>query len=313
MRVLCFGAMNMDKLAHCHRPFQQAVSNPVTSRFTAGGVGFNIARTMKKLGIDSHMVSCVGDDPDGRYLLDLAKKWQMSRELIEISKTRLTATYTAVLDTNGELAVGLSEMDIYERLTVERLEPQLSKFQEFDYWIIEANIPQATIDWLVEHKGDSQIFAAPVSVIKSERWMNAIIHVDFWISNRVEAEMVSGIKVKDLESAHDAATLIAARGPKQVVITLGAEGVYTLGAHGEGYWTIPQTRVYDVNGAGDSFFAALCASHISGESFKDSIDVGLAVASLTTEYDGPVCEELTSEMVKQRLQEIPQPRFFNEE
>ncbi|MDX1738130.1 MAG: PfkB family carbohydrate kinase, partial [Alphaproteobacteria bacterium] len=71
--ILCFGAMHMDKLARCHREFMPGVSNPVSSSFAVGGVGFNIARNIRLRGVDVGMVSITGDDPDGRYVKEIAK------------------------------------------------------------------------------------------------------------------------------------------------------------------------------------------------------------------------------------------------
>ncbi|WP_420549028.1 carbohydrate kinase family protein [Curvivirga sp.] len=305
--ILVFGAMHMDKLAHCIRPFMAGVSNPVKSEFAVGGVGFNIARNLKQRRLNIGMVSCVGEDPDGRYVKKSAEEWSINIHLVQVSKRKPTATYTAILNNDGELAAGLSEMDIYDLLSVERLEPYLKDFYRYPYWVIDANLPAETIEWLGKHKGDSKILAAPVSVVKAERWQLALENADVWIGNGTEATVLSGVLVNDAESAQIAADKLITMGPKLAVITLAADGVVVSSEKTRGHWFIPPTEVKDVNGAGDSFFAGFTAALSKGFGVEKAASMGISVASLTTENDGPVIKDLSDEMIEARMRQLPDP------
>jgi ribokinase len=78
--------------------------------------------------------------------------------------------------------------------------------------------------------------------------------------NKTEAEMLTGIKVKNISSAHQAAQKIRDRGVETVIITLGNKGALVL--H-EGLFThIPAVAVkaVDTTAAGDVFNGALAVS-----------------------------------------------------
>ena len=63
---------------------------------------------------------------------------------------------------------------------------------------------------------------APASSLSNSFLMN----VHTILPNRIEAEMLSGIKVMNIESAHRAAQAIGEKGIENVVITLGKDGAY---------------------------------------------------------------------------------------
>ncbi len=306
-KILCFGAMHMDRLAKCIRPFMVGVSNPVSSDFAVGGVGFNICRNLKNRGQKVAMVSCVGNDPDGSYVNAMAKEWDIQNDLVLVSEDCPTATYTAILNNDGELAAGLSEMAIYDLLTIEKIEENLSQFYEYPFWVIDANLPAEAIKWLVEHKQDSKILAAPVSMAKAERWAQSLAGIDYWIGNDTEATILSGILVNDVESAKIAADKLCSLGPEVAVITLAADGVVMASKDILGHWSIPPTNVVDVNGAGDSFFAGFTSTIADGGSLEKAVCVGVGIASLTTEYSGPVRLDLSDEMLKEKISHMPKP------
>lgn len=305
--ILVFGAMHMDKLVHCIRPFMTGVSNPVNSEFAVGGVGFNIARNLQQRRLKIGMVSCVGDDPDGRYVKRVAEEWSINIHLVQLSKLMPTAAYTAILNNDGELAAGLSEMDVYKRLTVERLKPYLEDLHRWPYWVIDANLPAETIEWLGKNKGNCKIFAAPVSVVKAERWQAALEYTDVWIGNSTEATVLSGVSVADVEAAQDAADKLVTMGPQIAVVTMAAEGVVVASETTRGHWLIPPTDVKDVNGAGDSFFAGFTAALSKGFTVEKAVAMGISVASLTTEHDGPVIKDLKDEMIEDRMRQLSNP------
>lgn len=305
--ILCFGAMHMDKLARCLRPFMRGVSNPVSSDYAVGGVAFNIARNLKLRGCHVGMVSRIGDDPDGRYVKDQSREWKIENDLVVSSSSEPTATYTAILDNDGELAAGLSEMDIYDHVSVNNISAQLDAYRAWPYWVVDANLPSETLQWLGQNKGESKLLSAPVSVAKAERWNQALKDVDIWIGNGTEATILSGVLVNDIASAKVAAEKLCSLGPSVAVVTLAGDGVVIWSKNLAGHWSIPPTNVRDVNGAGDSFFAGFSSSLAKGKKLEQAVITGISVASLTAENDGPVSLDLTDKKLHARMALVPTP------
>ena len=104
--------------------------------------------------------------------------------------------------------------------------------------------------------------------------------------NEVEAEELTGVPVTDKESADRAAQEFFAKGVQNVLITLGARGVY-LNAGGVSE-ILPAYRVnaVDTTGAGDAFNGGLIAALAEGKSLHDAALFANALAALSVQRLG---------------------------
>ena len=104
--------------------------------------------------------------------------------------------------------------------------------------------------------------------------------------NETEAEELTGIAVKDLESADRAAKVIFEKGVQNVLITLGGKGVY-LNTAGKSE-IIPAYRVnaIDTTGAGDAFNGGLLTGLAEGKSLRDAAQFANALAAISVQRIG---------------------------
>jgi ribokinase len=101
--------------------------------------------------------------------------------------------------------------------------------------------------------------------------------------NRSEASRLSGIEVKDLASAREAAKVILDRGPQSVIITLGGDG--SLVYDGQEFTFIEATKVeaVDTTAAGDTFNGVLATMVAEGRNLIDAArEASLAAAISVT-------------------------------
>ncbi|WP_288349697.1 carbohydrate kinase family protein [uncultured Thalassospira sp.] len=300
--ILCFGAAHFDRTLQCTGHYIPAASNPVrTLHRKPGGVARNIAVHLRLLGNNVAMLGAVGDDGDGEHVIAaLADLGIDTRRMIKL-EGKHTAGYTAVLDETGELAMGMMDAEVYDLLTIDRLAPHLSNFQAWPWWLIDANLPAQTIAWLAENKGTAKICAATVSPSKAVRFKDVLGKLDLLITNRAEAQILTGIEINDKSQAKTAIELLRGKGVPDVIITLGATGVVSSTGLETSFWSPLPTRVRDVNGAGDAFYSGFLASYAKpGNSFDAAIASGLAMASLTAETDGTTVWNLTQDAVSSR-------------
>ena len=108
---------------------------------------------------------------------------------------------------------------------------------------------------------------APASSLSNSFLMN----VHTILPNRIEAEMLSGIKVMNIESAHRAA---------QAIGEIGKDGAYV--KEKDEYTMIPAKEVetIDTTGAGDVFCGAFSVCLSEGHSLAKSVKFANAAAAI---------------------------------
>lgn len=121
---------------------------------------------------------------------------------------------------------------------------------------------------------------------------------DILVPNEPEAELLTGIAVKDRDSAAKAARALQERGVKTVVITLGAQGAYALRPDGtEILVEAPPVKAVDTTGAGDCFIGSFSYFLAQGQGMEPAMRRACVVAAKSVTRHGtqtsfPTCGDL---------------------
>jgi ribokinase len=115
--------------------------------------------------------------------------------------------------------------------------------------------------------------------------------------NETEAELLTGIPVKDLISAEKAANMLLNKGVQHVIITLGAEGALYKTAFETEHIPVAKVVAQDTTAAGDCFNGALVVGLSEGMDFPEAIRFACKAASISVTRLGaqasmPKLEEL---------------------
>ncbi len=89
--------------------------------------------------------------------------------------------------------------------------------------------------------------------------------------NETEAELLTGIKVKDEKTARKAAKVLREKGVDIVVITMGAMGAFVLSEEEDQLIHGPRVKAVDTTAAGDTFNGALVVGLSEGMSLVAAI------------------------------------------
>ncbi|MGZ4106327.1 MAG: carbohydrate kinase family protein, partial [Tumebacillaceae bacterium] len=87
---------------------------------------------------------------------------------------------------------------------------------------------------------------------------------------------------------------------KQVVITLGSEGVCAVGKQVNRHFSALNAQVQDVTGAGDALIAGFLYAYTQGYMPEDCIECGIAAATLTIECGETVDPHLTPQRLNEK-------------
>lgn len=289
--IVCVGGAVLDRKYRAKAPIVPATSNPANGFRSFGGVGRNICENLARLGANPAFVSLVGDDENGRALVDHLRQAGANVDCVRFSDTRPTAEYVAILEPGNDLALGIADMAIFEDITPALVAPALAGLGPQDWVLFDCNLPQATIEWIVDARRDGgfRIACDTVSTIKATKIAGVLGGLDLLFTNRDEARALLGSTDDDEALAqrlndHGVANVVLTRGPDGMVIAT-IERLLRVAA-------IP-ARPLDVTGAGDALVAGTINALSQGRPLAEAVREGALLAALTIESVSSVLPDLS--------------------
>lgn len=293
--IICIGGANIDRKIYGKQKLLFGTSNPATLSESCGGVARNISENLSRLGFDVILLTGVGDDKEGQWLIEETKKQGIDVSQVWSLEGKRTGTYTALLDYDGEMIISFASMEIYEDITPGMIEKKWPYIASAFRVILDANLSPDCLAYVIERcrKEEIPLYINPVSFEKAKRLPSCLQGVEAILSNREEAEVLSNMKIETVEDYRSAALAIHSQGVKQVVITLGKDGVFYSGTEGNIHIPSIKTDVIDVTGAGDSFVAGFVFGILQRNTMIKACKLGLAAAHLTLQTKDSVSTELS--------------------
>ena len=190
-----------------------------------GGKGANQAIAAARLGSEVTFISKIGYDLFGLQALEIYRSEKINTEFIFTDQKSPSGVALISVDSFGENSIIVAP-GASRSLSIEDINKAEEKIKESDIILMQLEVPIETVEYAatIAYKYGKKVILnpAPASTLSNSFLKN----VHTILPNRIEAEMLSGIKVMDIESAHRAAKAIGEKGIENVVITLGKDGAY---------------------------------------------------------------------------------------
>ena len=278
-------------------------SNPGKVRLSAGGVGRNIAENAARMGLNVELVSAIGSDPNGRMLSEDCRAKGIGTQGCLIENDLSTSVYLFVVGQDGDMLYAINDMEIQARLTPEMLSSRLELLNQMDAVVIDANLPQESILYLCQNL-TVPIFADAVSAAKAGKLRAALPYIHCIKPNRMEAELLTGMQIRDFVDAAEAARRMVEMGAGQVFLTMGDDGALCADAKQCVFLPCKVREVINATGAGDAFTAALVWAHCEGMGLKESGIAGMAAAQIAIASLETVSPQLSRASLLRKIADV---------
>jgi sugar/nucleoside kinase (ribokinase family) len=292
MEAICIGMAVVDILAQGVAEVPRDGSTVFVEHLSmsAGGDAVNQAITLSKLGHDVGLMSLVGDDPQGAFLLQQCAKNGVDIQGVTVSQNLPTSTTIVLVAEDGErscLSQHGGTADEYALTDV-------------DLGLITTGVQVVSVGSLLcSERFDKE--AVP-EVLEAARRVGATTIADF-VPNRSDVtaadvaglfEMLDYVAPSMAEAAQltgkndpdEAVDVLLGLGARNVLLKLGARGA--LARNRSVSLSVPAyvTNVVDTTGAGDNFMAGFISGILRRLPLRSCLELATATAALSVQVLG---------------------------
>ncbi|MGN0977030.1 MAG: PfkB family carbohydrate kinase [Faecousia sp.] len=294
------GGVNVDIGGRSFAPLVAADSNPGEVRVSLGGVGRNIAHNLSLMGVDVRLLTAYGDDLNGERAAASCSELgiDMSHALHIPGGT--TSTYLYLTAPDGEMVLAVSDMTICEKITPAYLAANLALLQNAQVVVADTNIPEESL-WYLAENCNAPLFVDPVSTAKAEKLRPILHRIHTLKPNRLEAELLSGVKIETKEDVVRAADRLTELGVHRIFLSLGADGVYAAMGEQRLWLPVVPSQMVNTTGCGDAFMAALVWAYLQGSNLEVTAKAGLAAGAIAMESPETINPAMSAETLKARI------------
>ena len=301
--VSVIGGSNIDLQGSSDNPLTLNDSNPGEISMSTGGVGRNIAENLSRISIPSKIFSYVGGDALGEFLIEKTQSSNVDTSYIKKHSSLPTSQYLSVLDDSNDMLVSISDMRIIDEMSIEDIKSWGNTLNQSAVIVVDTNIPTKLIQYITDKYSHIPLFLDPVSIAKTSKIIDVIGKFHTVKPNRLEAKLITGIKITDNQSMLKAAQNIFDKGCKQIFITLGKEGVFYYDGIEYGKYCQHNVEVNSANGAGDAFTAGIVYGFLKLNSIKEAAKYASAAAVIALKSKNTISDDMSPENIEFILEE----------
>jgi len=280
-KIVVVGSINMDLVVTVERfPVPGETIRSTSFVTVPGGKGANQAAAAALAGGSVTMVGRVGKDIFGSACLENLRSKGVNIDFIKQDDNAPTGNAMIAVDAQGQNEL-IYTPGANHRVIVEEAVAAKQAIAAAQMVILQFELPMMTVRGVIQLASElgTKVVLNPAPAEKPPACV--LEKADYVVPNETEAELLTGVKVTDPDSAAKAAERLLNEGCKNVIVTLGAQGA--LVHDGKTITHVParSIQVVDATAAGDTFIGAFSVALATGEPLVEAVRFGCAAATLS--------------------------------
>jgi len=280
-KILIVGSSNTDMVIKTQN-FPVPGETILGGRFlmNAGGKGANQAVAAARLGGIVTFVGKIGDDIFGKQAVQQLEDEGINVDFVAVDPDNPSGVALITVDRKGENSIVVAPGS-NGTLSAADFDKAMAMLNESEFILMQLEIPIPTVEHIASIASTKQkkVVLNPAPAAKLS---DALLKNVYMITpNETEAELLTGIKVTDEQSALKAATFLHEKGIEIVIITMGSAGAFVLANGKSEIISAPKVEAVDTTAAGDTFNGALVVALSEGQTIQESITFANKAAAIS--------------------------------
>ena len=300
------GAANMDLHGRSRAALILHDSNPGFLHTSPGGVTRNILENLSRMGERTALFSAIGNDLYGREILASGEAVGMDMSHMLRCPDCGSSSYMALIDPEGDMFIGMSDMRILEHITPDWLEGQKDMLRKADAIVCDPCLTPEALEWITSDAlAGVPIFSDPVSTTYARRLAPFAGKLHCLKPNVLELAAMTGCEITGDADMERAADVLLERGTHCIVVSMGQRGCYWGDRSGAKFYAAlrPVSQMVDATGAGDAFMAGLLYAYLHRFPPERAARWALAAGIIAVTSAGTVSPGMSAELVNKILEE----------
>ena len=287
MKITVIGESNIDIAVRPYGAFNATGCTPGNIAFHHGGVARNIAHNLCLLEHEVRLMSVFGGDDFAERLISDCKQIGMDLLMSTQFKEAKSPIFLSFNNDVGDMQSAVSDVGLNERMDIDWLSEKIDAINQSELVVADTLLTVEALTYLIDYC-KVPLYIDTVSPIKALRFNEALRNskrqsVFVLKCNLSEAQAITG-KI----DAFEAAKALNANGVKHVYLTMGSKGVvYCHNNEVDAFPSLP-TKIVNVTGSGDAFFAGVIHAYANGLMGKAAVTYGLKAAQHNIKNEAPV-------------------------
>ncbi len=280
-KILVIGSTNTDmvvKTDHLPAPGETILGGKFL--MNPGGKGANQAVAAARLGGRVCFVSKTGSDIFGKQAIQNFENEGIDITYLLTDNKKPSGVALITVDKKAENCIVVAP-GANMNLTEPDVGAALLKIKKSEIVLLQLEIPISTVEYAARIASEKKACVILNPAPATELSAGLLKCINIITPNETEAELLTGIKVTNENSAKKAALVLREKGVEIIIITRGSEGSFIYSDSVCKQIPAPKVKAIDTTAAGDTFNGALCVAIANDFDIEKAVDFANKAASVS--------------------------------